>query len=241
MEMAVFSVREVSLLVNGVRSLCEISLSAGAGEITTLIGTHGCGKSLLVRCLSGICSPTSGQILLDGQSLRLAGVKDAHRAGIETVHQATALAEDLAVWQNLFLNRELRTGPFLDRLAMRAKAEVVLAEGAVGIPVGTRMRKLTRGQRKAVAVCRGDLFDARLVIIDDPTASLSVREAELVEKTITRLRRADRAVLVVSSDLEQALRLSDQIWVMHAGHIVGGRRAQHTTSEEISGMLAGAW
>ncbi|WP_064742932.1 ATP-binding cassette domain-containing protein [Pseudonocardia spinosispora] len=239
--MTAFSVRDLSFLSDDVQPLSDISFWARAGEITALVGGHGAGKSALVRCLSGMCPPTSGQVLIDDRSLRLSSVKDAHRAGIETVHQGVAVAEELAVWQNLFLNRELRTGPFLDRLTMQAYASVVLAELAVDIPsAGTRVRKLSRGQRRAMAVCRADLFDARTVIIDDPTASLSAGEAERVEQLIRRLRRPDRAVLFLSPDFEQGLRLSEQIWVMRAGQVIGGRRSRLTTSEEIGGMLADA-
>ncbi len=237
--------RDVSLAFGSVQALREVSLALRPGEITALVGDNGAGKSTLVRCISGIHRPDSGEIVFDGAPVRFASPQDARAAGIETVHQNLALVEDLTVWQNLFLNREIvrRVGPlaFLDRRAMRARAEEMVSALAVNVPAVTaRVRRLSGGQRQAVALCRAAGFSSKLVIMDEPTAALGVQETARVESLITRLRDEGHAVLLVSHNFDQVMRLSDQVWVMRAGRCVAGRRTAGTTGEEIVALITGA-
>jgi D-xylose transport system ATP-binding protein len=237
--------RDVSLAFGSVRALREVSLALRPGEITALVGDNGAGKSTLVRCISGIHRPDSGEIVFDGAPARFASPQEARAAGIETVHQNLALVEDLTVWQNLFLNREIvrRVGPlaFLDRRAMRARAEEMVSALAVNVPAVTaRVRRLSGGQRQAVALCRAAGFSSKLVIMDEPTAALGVQETARVESLITRLRDEGHAVLLVSHNFDQVMRLSDQVWVMRAGRCVAGRRTAGTTGEEIVALITGA-
>ncbi len=237
--------RDVSLAFGSVQALREVSLALRPGEITALVGDNGAGKSTLVRCISGIHRPDSGEIVFDGAPARFASPQEARAAGIETVHQNLALVEDLTVWQNLFLNREIvrRVGPlaFLDRRAMRARAEEMVSALAVNVPAVTaRVRRLSGGQRQAVALCRAAGFSSKLVIMDEPTAALGVQETARVESLITRLRDEGHAVLLVSHNFDQVMRLSDQVWVMRAGRCVAGRRTAGTTGEEIVALITGA-
>ncbi|GAA0903063.1 ATP-binding cassette domain-containing protein [Pseudonocardia zijingensis] len=238
---AILAVEDLSLSFGSVQALRDVTLALAPGEITALVGDNGAGKSTLVRCMSGVHRPESGRILLDGEPVAFRSAEDARHAGIETVHQNLALVEDLTVWQNLFLNRELTRGPFLDRAAMRRRAQEMVSELAVNVPaVGSRVRRLSGGQRQAVAICRAAGFDSRLVIMDEPTASLGVQETERVEHLIRGLRDKGRAVLLISHDFQQVLRLSDQVWVMRSGRCVGGRRTKDTTGEEIVSLVTGA-
>jgi D-xylose transport system ATP-binding protein len=237
----ILAVEDLSLSFGSVAALREVTLSLAPGEITALVGDNGAGKSTLVRCISGVHRPDNGRILLDGEPAVFRSAEDARHAGIETVHQNLALVEDLTVWQNLFLNRELTRGPFLDRAAMRKRAQEMVSELAVNVPaVGARVRRLSGGQRQAVAICRAAGFDSRLVIMDEPTAALGVQETERVENLIRGLRDKGRAVLLISHDFQQVLRLSDQVWVMRSGRCVGGRRKKDTTGEEIVSLVTGA-
>jgi D-xylose transport system ATP-binding protein len=236
---------DVSLSFGSVRALVDVSITLRRGEITALVGDNGAGKSTLVRCICGIHRPDSGTVVFDGSPTHFRSPEDAREAGIETVHQNLALVEDLTVWQNLFLNRELvrRLGPLavLDRRAMQRRAQEMVSTLAVNVPaVRSRVRRLSGGQRQAVSICRAAGFSSKLVIMDEPTAALGVQETARVEELIVRLRDEGHAVLLISHNFAQVLRLSDHVWVMRAGRCVGGRRTAETDGEEIVALITGA-
>lgn len=238
-------VREVSLAFGSVRALQNVSLSLPAGEITALVGDNGAGKSTLVRCIAGVHHPDSGEITFDGHVVRFSGPDKARQAGIETVHQNLALVEDLTVWQNLFLNREhsVGVGPFrfLEKRRMRTEATEMISKLAVNVPaVTSTVRRLSGGQRQAVAICRAAGFSSKLVIMDEPTAALGVQETARVEELVNRLRDEGHTVFLISHNFDQVMRLSDQVWVMRAGRCVAGRRTADTTGQEIVGLITGA-
>jgi simple sugar transport system ATP-binding protein len=234
-------VRDVSLSFGNVRALRDVSLTLAPGEITALVGDNGAGKSTLVRCLSGIHRPDAGEMRFEGAPIDFHSPEDARRAGIETVHQNLALVEDLTVWQNLFLNREIARFGLLDRGAMKREARKMVSELAVNVPdVASRVRRLSGGQRQAVSICRAAGFSSKLVIMDEPTAALGVQETERVETLIRKLRDDGHAVLLISHNFAQVMRLSDHVWVMRAGRCIGGRRTADTTGEEIVALITGA-
>jgi ABC-type sugar transport system ATPase subunit len=244
-EGVLLDVDNVSLAFGSVQALREVSLTARQGEITALVGDNGAGKSTLVRCISGIHRPDAGSMTFNGTKLDLSSPEDAREAGIETVHQNLALVEDLTVWQNLFLNRELvrRVGPipFLDRRAMQRRAQEMVSTLAVNVPpVQSRVRRLSGGQRQAVAICRAAGFSSKFVIMDEPTAALGVQESAKVEELILKLRDDGHAVLLISHNFDQVMRLSNQIWVMRASYCIGGRRTDQTTGQEIVALVTGA-
>jgi ABC-type sugar transport system ATPase subunit len=242
---ALLQAQDVSLSFGSVRALRNVSLDLRPGEVTALVGDNGAGKSTLVRCISGIHRPDSGHIVFDGSRTDFRSPEDAREAGIETVHQNLALVEDLTVWQNLFLNREIvrRVGPvaLLNRRAMQRRAQEMVSTLAVNVPaVTSRVRRLSGGQRQAVAICRAAGFSSKLVIMDEPTAALGVQETARVEELILRLRDEGHAVLLISHNFAQVMRLSNQVWVMRAGQCVAGRRTDETTGEEIVALITGA-
>jgi D-xylose transport system ATP-binding protein len=235
----------VSKWFGNVHALTDIAIWAYKGEITAIVGDNGAGKSTLIKCISGVHPPTAGQIFLDGKPVQFASPEDARRAGIETVYQTLALCNDLTIWQNLFLNRELvkQWGPLalLDQQAMRRRSAEMLSRLEVNIPsLNARVRRLSGGQRQAVAISRAAGWGSRLVIMDEPTAALGVRETARVEELIRRLRDDGLAVLLISHNFDQVMRLSNQIWVMRSGHLVGGRRTQETSGKELVAMITGA-
>ena len=235
----------VSLAFGSVQALRDVDVTLRRGEITAIVGDNGAGKSTLVRCICGIYQPDEGTIEFHGSPVRFRTPEEARKAGIETVHQNLALVEDLTVWQNLFLNRELTRGfgPFrlLDRRGMRREAERMVSELSVNVPrVTARVRRLSGGQRQAVSICRAAGFSSGLVIMDEPTAALGVQETARVEELIKRLRDEGHAVLLISHNFDQVMRLSDQVWVMRAGRCVAGRRTTETTGEEIVALITGA-
>jgi len=185
--------RDVSLSFGSVRALANVSVTLVPREITAIVGDNGAGKSTLVRCFSGIHKADSGDIVFDGETVRFSSPESAREAGIETVHQNLALVEDLTVWQNLFLNRELTRCGFLDGRRMRHEAGEMVRTLAVNVPeVTSRVRRLSGGQRQAVSICRAAGFTSRLVIMDEPTAALGVQETARVEEFIPAARRGAR-------------------------------------------------
>lgn len=241
----IIEVRDLSLAFGSVQALKDVDLELRPGEVTAIVGDNGAGKSTVVRCIAGIHKADSGVIRYNGSPVSFHNPEQAREAGIETVHQNLALVDDLMVWQNLYLNREIvrGVGPFglLDRRAMRKGAQEMVSTLAVNVPaVSSRVRRLSGGQRQAVAICRAAGFSSKLVIMDEPTAALGVQETARVEELILRLKSEGRAVLLISHNFAQVLRLSDQVWVMRAGRCVAGRRTAETDGEEIVALITGA-
>jgi ABC-type sugar transport system ATPase subunit len=223
-------------------ALQEVTLDVGGGEIVALVGDNGAGKSTLVNCVAGVHPPTSGQILVEDQPVRFAGPLDARRLGIDVVFQDLALATAQPVYMNMFLGRELVTGPLrrLDRNAMVTETQALLEELGVRVddPRQT-VRDLSGGQRQGVAIARAAHWARRLVLMDEPTAAMGVTETERVEELIRRLRDTGRAVLLVSHSLDQVFRLADRICVLRRGVQVGIRRTSETSGDEIVAMITG--
>ncbi|WP_347353991.1 ATP-binding cassette domain-containing protein [Intrasporangium sp.] len=242
---ALLDVRDVSLSFGQVRALRDVTMHARRGEVTAIVGDNGAGKSTLIRCVSGIHRPDAGTISFDGERIHFHSPEDAREAGIETVHQNLALVEDLTVWQNLFLNREVVRGfgpfKFLDRGTMRKEAARMVSSLAVNVPaVGSRVRRLSGGQRQAVSICRAAGFTSKLIIMDEPTAALGVQETARVEELIIRLRNEGHAIILISHNFAQVLKLSDAVWIMRAGRCVAGRRTVQTNGDEIVALITGA-
>jgi len=219
-----------------------VTLDADGGEVVALVGDNGAGKSTVVNCLAGVYPPTSGRILLDGAAVQLPHPLEARRQGIEAVFQDLALADLQPVYMNMFLGRELVRGPLrrLDREAMSAETQRLLDDLDVRIDSPRKtIRDLSGGQRQAVAITRAVHWAQRLVLMDEPTASLGVAETQRVEELIRRLRDRGTAILLVSHSLDQVFGLADRICVLRRGKQVGIRTAAQTTGEEIVAMITG--
>jgi simple sugar transport system ATP-binding protein len=228
-----------------VQALREANLSLPRGQITALIGDNGAGKSTLVRNIVGVHQPDGGEVVLDGEVVAFGNPEQGRSAGIETVFQDLALVEDLTVAQNLFLGREATRGvgpfSFLDRRRMRREAADMVGTLAINVPqVTARVRRLSGGQRQAVALARAAGFSSKLVILDEPTAALGVQETERVEQLILDLKDRGTTILIISHNFEQVLRLSDQVVVMRAGRTVARRRTSETDGQELVALVTGA-
>lgn len=223
-------------------ALEEITLDVYPGDIVALVGDNGAGKSTVVKCIAGVYPPTSGQMLLEGEPVRLSSPLDARGQGIEAIFQDLALANAQPVYMNMFLGRELVKGPLrrLDREAMAAETQMLLDELGVRIDSPRKpIRHLSGGQRQGVAIARAVRWAQRLVLMDEPTAALGVAETRRVEELIRRLRDRGRAILLVSHSLDQVFRLADRICVLRHGKQVGIRRTSETTGDEIVAMITG--
>lgn len=239
------TIRGVSKSFGRVQALADATMTLPRGEITAIIGDNGAGKSTLVRCLVGVHLPDQGEVLLDGEPVRFTNPQHSRDAGIETVFQDLALVEDLTVAQNLFLGREPTRGfgPFrlVDRRRMRREALEIVSQLAINVPrVTARVRRLSGGQRQAVAISRAAGFSSNLVILDEPTAALGVQETAKVEELILDLKRKGVTVLIISHNFEQVLRIADRVQVMRAGRTVASRRASETDGQELVALVTGA-
>jgi simple sugar transport system ATP-binding protein len=226
----------------GVVALQEVTLDINPGEIVALVGDNGAGKSTLIKMIAGVHQPTSGQIVLEGQAVRLTNPNDSRAHGIEVVFQDLALADQQPVYMNMFLGRELVRGPLrrLDRDRMAAETQELLDELDVRIPSPhATIRDLSGGQRQGVAIGRATHWAERLVLMDEPTAALGVQETSRVEDIIMRMRERGRAILIVSHSLDQVFRISDRICVLRRGHQVGIRNTAETDGDEIVSMITG--
>jgi len=239
---AVIRVAQLRKQFGAILALDDMTLDIDAGEVVALVGDNGAGKSTVVRCLAGLSVPTAGQIMLDGAAVRFAHPGDARRHGIEVVLQELALADRQPVYMNVFLGRELVRRPAhrLDRRGMAAATQRLLESLEVRIDSPHRtVRELSGGQRQAVAIARAVHWAKRVVLMDEPTASLGAVETRRVEELIARLRERGTAILVVSHSLDQVFRIADRICVLRRGRQIGVRTASETTAEEILAMITG--
>jgi len=227
-----------------VQALQDVSLDLYAREVLGLVGDNGAGKSTLIKILSGVYLPDRGTVELDGRPVRFTSPRDARAMGIETIYQDLALAENIDVAGNIFLGRELGYGwgvlRVLARHRMEEEASRVLDRLEIVVPsVRTLVRSLSGGQRQAVAIGRAVYWDARIVIMDEPTAALGVRERARVLDLVRRLREGGVAVIMISHSMPDVFAVCDRILVLRRGVKVGERRTAETSEEEIVRLMVG--
>jgi ribose transport system ATP-binding protein len=226
-----------------VQALDRVSLRVFAGEVLALVGENGAGKSTLMKVLAGVHQPDSGELLLDGAPVVFGGVADATARGIALIHQELNLAENLDVTANLFLGREVtRAGPLglLDGRAMTARARELLAR--VGLPAGlagTRVGWLPPGQRQLVEIARALSLSARVIIMDEPTSSLTQRETERLFEVVEGLRREGVAVVYISHRLAEVQRLADRAVVLRDGRNAGELARAEITHAALVRLMVG--
>jgi ABC-type sugar transport system ATPase subunit len=244
-EKVVVEVDGVEKAFGHVRALRGVTLHAFEGEVTAIIGDNGAGKSTLIKCIAGVYRPDVGRVRITGKELGVLAPHGTRAAGVEVVYQDLALVDSMTVWQNVFLGRELTNSGFglkwLDRRTMIHRSSQVVQELAVDVPnVRQTVRRLSGGQRQAVAIARAVTWGSLLTILDEPTAALGVRERSAVEALILKLRADQRTFLLVSHSFDQVLRLADAVWVLRHGAVVGYRRCAETSGEELVSLVTGA-
>jgi len=230
----------------GVHALTDASFSLRRGEHVAIMGDNGAGKSTFVRQITGVEMPTRGQIVFDGVEHAFTSPIQAREAGIETVFQTLALADDLDVPSNLFLGRErirFNLGPFsiLDKKSMREATRAALIKTGVKIPnLMNTIRNMSGGQRQCVAIARTAAFKSKLVIMDEPTAALGVQETAQVENIIRTLKEAGEPLILVSHNMRQVFDLVDRIVVFRRGRIVANLRKEDTDGQDVVAHITGA-
>ncbi len=223
----------------GVEVLSAVSLALLPGEVHAVIGENGAGKSTLMKILSGHLVPTRGAVAIGGAPFRLSGPAEAERRGVVLVHQEILLAPDLSVARNIFMGREIRRGLVVDDRAMdRAAAEAVRSLG-VELDPRRPVARLSIAQRQVVQIARALGVEHRVVIFDEPTASLSPVEADRLLATIDALRRRGVAVLYISHRLPEVKILADRVTVLRDGRVVARRRAAEVDAETMANLMVG--
>jgi ABC-type sugar transport system ATPase subunit len=228
-------------------ALAGVDLELRRGEIMGLVGDNGAGKTTLVKTLAGSVVPDAGTVVVNGAEVSFRRPADALASGIETVYQDLSLIEPLSAYGNIFLGREtLRTGTvgralrLLDSRNMKRQARSVLEDLGARIPsIDLQVQDLSGGQRQSLAIARALLFGRQIVILDEPTAALGVRETEHVLEMIRRLNDSGISIVVVSHNIEQLLRYADRVTVLRLGRTVGVRVVTETTPSEVVSLITG--
>jgi simple sugar transport system ATP-binding protein len=241
---ALLEVRNVSKSFGAIHAVNDISWSIEPGEVVGLMGDNGAGKSTLVKLIAGNFPPTDGEVLVDGEVCHFHKPIQARAKGIEVVYQDLALADNLTAAQNVFLGREQNKGfwPFrvLDKQAMIDRSAELFDELKSETRPRDLVKKMSGGQRQAVAIARTRLSNAKLVLMDEPTAAISVRQVAEVLELIRRLKHQGVAVILISHRMPDVFAVSDRIIVMRRGTKVADKVTTSTSPEEITGLITGA-
>jgi D-xylose transport system ATP-binding protein len=228
--------RGITKSFGSVQALSDVDFEVRHGEVMALVGDNGAGKSTLVKCVAGIHSPDSGEILFDGKPVHISSPKDASRLGIEVVYQDLALCDNLDVVQNMYLGREERDWlwrlkePLMEqRTAETLRSLSVTTIRSIRQPVAS----LSGGQRQSVAVAKAVQWNSRLVILDEPTAALGVAQTRQVLELVKRLADQGLAVVLISHNLQDVFEVATRITVLRLGRDVGVYEREQTTQQEI--------
>jgi simple sugar transport system ATP-binding protein len=240
----VLSLRKISKNFGAIKALTEVDLDLEAGEVLGLMGDNGAGKSTLVKIVAGNFPPSSGDIVLQDKPMHFHKPVEAREAGIEIVYQDLALCDNLTATANVFLSREIsrRFGPFklLVSRAMNQRAAQLFGELKSETRPRDLVRRMSGGQRQAVAIARTRLSDSRIVLMDDPTAAISVRQVAEVLDLIRRLRDQGIAIVLISHRMPDVFAVADRVAVLRRGRKVAEKPVTKSSPEEVTGLITGA-
>ncbi len=242
--MSLLELKNITKSFGAIHALQGINLTIQPGEAVGLMGDNGAGKSTLMKIIAGNFLPTSGEIRIEDQPVAFYKPIDARNAGIEIVYQDLALCDNLTAGANVFLGREKKKkiGPFsmLDYGAMYRRAAELFTELKSETRPRDLVRQMSGGQRQAVAIARTRLSDPKLVLMDEPTAAISVRQVAEVLALIKRLKDTGHAVILVSHRMPDVFEVCDRISVLRRGTKVADKRIDETSPEEVTGLITGA-
>ncbi len=239
MPVPLVEMRGIEVAFGGVRAVDGVTIDLHAGEVVALVGGNGAGKSTLIRALSGAHPPDAGEILVDGERVAISNPREAKALGIEAIYQTLALADNADAASNLFLGRELltRTGA-LDDAAMEAAARRVIGRLNPNFTnFKAPVQSLSGGQRQSVAIARAVHFNARILIMDEPTAALGPAETEQVRDLVVQLKEEGIGIFLISHDVHDVFDLADRISVMHQGRLVGTVSSGEVSKDDVLAMI----
>ena len=238
-EAPLVDLRDISISFGGIKAVDHVSIDLYPGEVVGLLGHNGAGKSTLIKCLSGAYQKDAGEIRINGNVVEIKNPRDARAQNIETIYQTLALADNLDAASNLFLGRELvtRTG-FVDDAKMEAEARKILAR------LNPNFRKfkapvsaLSGGQRQSVAIARAVYFNARILIMDEPTAALGPQETQMVADLILELKKQGLGIFLIDHDIHAVKEMCDRAAVMKNGKLIGVVKTADVTEDDLLGMI----
>jgi len=236
---ALVEVRSVSKHFGGIQAVDRVSCNLNEGEVVGLLGHNGAGKSTLIKMLAGVFAPDEGDIVVRGEKREFESPSDARAAGIETIHQTLALAENLDAPSNVFLGRELLT-PWhtLDSDRMEHEALQVISRLNPNFrDMRKPVRAMSGGQRQTVAIARALYFNAKILIMDEPCAALGPGEARMVQDTIRRLKSEGIGIFLISHDMQDVFEVCDRVTVMKNGAVVDTVNVADVTEEDVLAMI----
>ncbi len=239
-------VKNIVKRFGGLVAVDNVSLGVNPGEVVALLGDNGAGKSTLIKVISGVHSPEEGEILFDGKPVTIETPMDALSMGIETIYQDLALAENLNVYSNIFLGREITKKfagfiPVLDHNYMHSEAQKVLDTLVIKIPsLRARIKSLSGGQRQAVAISRSLYWKAKLLIMDEPTAALGVAQQSQVLELVDSLKHRGIGIILISHTMFDVFKVADRIVVLRRGQKVADKKREETSPDEIVSFIVGA-
>jgi D-xylose transport system ATP-binding protein len=231
--------RDISIAFGGVKAVDNVSVDLHAGEVVGLLGHNGAGKSTLIKILSGAYRKDSGEIRINGEAVEIHNPRDARALNIETIYQTLALADNLDAASNLFLGRELTTAfGFVDDDAMEAETRKIMGRLNPNFQkFKDPVKALSGGQRQSVAIARAVYFNAKILIMDEPTAALGPQETKMVAELIGELKKQGIGIFLISHDIHDVMDLCDRVSVMKNGQLVGTEKVEDVTDDEILAMI----
>ncbi len=231
--------RDISIAFGGVKAVDNVSVDLHAGEVVGLLGHNGAGKSTLIKILSGAYPKDSGEIRINGEAVEIHNPRDARALNIETIYQTLALADNLDAASNLFLGRELTTAfGFVDDDAMEAETRKIMGRLNPNFQkFKDPVKALSGGQRQSVAIARAVYFNAKILIMDEPTAALGPQETKMVAELIGELKKQGIGIFLISHDIHDVMDLCDRVSVMKNGQLVGTEKVEDVTDDEILAMI----
>ena len=242
--MALLELRDISKNFGAIQALDNVAMTIEPGQVLGLMGDNGAGKSTLVKIMAGNFPPSSGDIILDGTAVHFHKPIDARHAGIEVVYQDLAICDNLTAAANVYLGRELkkRVGPLkiLNYAAMYERAGELFAELKSETRPRDLVRQMSGGQRQAVAIARTRLSESQIVLMDEPTAAISVRQVAEVLDLIRRMRNQKIAVILISHRMPDVFAVCDQVMVLRRGRKVADKPIKDSSPEEVTGLITGA-
>jgi ABC-type sugar transport system ATPase subunit len=232
-------VEHIAKRFGGVTALSDVNLRLARGEVLGLIGDNGAGKSTLIKIICGFHQPDSGRILVNGEEVQIRSVDHARTLGIDTVYQDLALVNELSVYHNMFLNRELVRWPLLSNSRMKRLAKEHLEDMGVNVPsVDVEVAKLSGGQRQAIAVARSVYTDARILLLDEPLAAMGAKEGALILDLVRDLKdKGEVSIIVIAHNFGQILEVCDRVNLLQHGEITYDKVTSETSITELTDLV----
>jgi len=231
--------RNISIHFGGIKAVDDVSIDLMPGEVVGLLGHNGAGKSTLIKILAGAYKKDAGEIFVDGQKVDIRTPADARSHNIETIYQTLALSDNLDAASNLFLGREITTRfGLVDDTKMEAESRKIMARLNPNFKrFSEPVRSLSGGQRQSVAIARAVYFNARILIMDEPTAALGVHETAMVADLIKELKAQGLGIFLISHDTREMMDLCDRVSVMKNGQLIGTERVEDVTEDDVLSMI----